>query len=52
MADAAVKRLVQKRAPVEEIISAARAGGMRSLKQDGMDKVMKGHTDMHQVRAV
>jgi type II secretory ATPase GspE/PulE/Tfp pilus assembly ATPase PilB-like protein len=52
VADAAVKHLVQKRAPVEEIISAARAGGMRSLKQDGIDKVLRGVTDMAQVRAI
>jgi len=52
LADAAVKRLVQKRAPMEEIVSAALAGGMRTLKQDGIDKVLRGVTDMAQVRAI
>jgi len=52
VADAIVKRLVQKRAPVEEIVSAALAGGMRTLKQDGIDKVLHGITDMAQVRAI
>jgi type II secretory ATPase GspE/PulE/Tfp pilus assembly ATPase PilB-like protein len=51
-ADAAVKRLIQTRSPIAEIAAAALAGGMRTLKQDGIDKVIKGHTDMHQVRAV
>jgi type II secretory ATPase GspE/PulE/Tfp pilus assembly ATPase PilB-like protein len=52
VADAGVKRLVQTRAPVTEIAAAAAAGGMRTLKQAGIDKVIKGYTDMHQVRAV
>ena len=52
VADAAVKRLIQTRSPVAEIAAAALAGGMRTLKQDGIEKVMKGHTDMQQVRAV
>ncbi|HEY6823736.1 MAG TPA: GspE/PulE family protein, partial [Steroidobacteraceae bacterium] len=52
VADKAVKRLVQKRAPVEEIVEAARAGGMRTLKQDGIEKVLHGVTDMAQVRAL
>ena len=52
VADATVKRLVQTRSPVTEIAAAATGGGMRTLKQDGIDKVIKGYTDMHQVRAV
>jgi type II secretory ATPase GspE/PulE/Tfp pilus assembly ATPase PilB-like protein len=50
--DAQVKRLVQTRAPVSDISAAALASGMRTLKQDGIEKVLAGHTDMHQVRAV
>ena len=52
IAEPAVKRLIQTRSPVAEIMSAALASGMRTLKQDGIDKVIKGHTDMQQVRAV
>jgi len=52
VADTGVKRLIQTRAPVAEIAAAALASGMRTLKQDGIDKVTKGHTDMHQVRGV
>ena len=52
VADAAVKRLVQTRAPVTEIAAAAAASGLRTLKQDAIDKVMQGLTDLHQVRTV
>ena len=52
LADAGVKRLIQTRSPVTEIAAAATGAGMRSLKQDGIDKVIKGYTDMPQVRAV
>jgi type II secretory ATPase GspE/PulE/Tfp pilus assembly ATPase PilB-like protein len=52
VADAGLKRLIQTRSPVSEIAAAALGSGMRTLKQDGIDKVMKGHTDMQQVRAV
>jgi type II secretory ATPase GspE/PulE/Tfp pilus assembly ATPase PilB-like protein len=51
-ADATVKRLVQTRAPVTEIAAAAAANGMRTLKQDGIDKVIRGLTDLQQVRTV
>jgi len=50
--DATVKRLVQSRAPVVDVKSAAVAAGMRTLKQDGIDKILQGLTDMVQVRAV
>jgi len=52
VADAAVKRLVQGRAPIAELRAAAMANGMRTLKQDGIDKVLQGATDIQQVRAV
>jgi type II secretory ATPase GspE/PulE/Tfp pilus assembly ATPase PilB-like protein len=52
VADAAVKRLVQTRAPVAEILAAALAAGMRTLKQDGIDKVLRGLTDITQIRAL
>jgi type II secretory ATPase GspE/PulE/Tfp pilus assembly ATPase PilB-like protein len=37
---------------VAEILAAALNEGMRTLKQDGVEKVLQGITDMHQVRAV
>ena len=52
VADATVKRLAQSRAPVVEIRAAALSNGMRTLKQDGIDKILQGVTDIHQVRTV
>ncbi|HET7672238.1 MAG TPA: ATPase, T2SS/T4P/T4SS family, partial [Burkholderiales bacterium] len=51
-ANADIKRLVQTHAPVSEIAAAAVANGMRTLKQDGIEKVIQGLTDMQQVRTV
>ena len=50
--DDAIKRLIQERARVSEIFAAAVQSGMRSLKMDGMEKVMVGATDLKQVRSV
>lgn len=47
-----LKRMIQSRAPVEQIVTGAIEGGMRTLKQDGLLKVLKGITDAAQVRAV
>ncbi|MBI1943201.1 MAG: type II/IV secretion system protein [Betaproteobacteria bacterium] len=52
LADHALKRLVQGRAPVPEIVAAALANGMRTLKQDGIDRVLRGLTDIREVRKV
>jgi type II secretory ATPase GspE/PulE/Tfp pilus assembly ATPase PilB-like protein len=50
--DSPVKRLIQKRALVSEIAETALANGMRTLKQDGIEKVLAGYTDISQVRAI
>jgi type II secretory ATPase GspE/PulE/Tfp pilus assembly ATPase PilB-like protein len=47
-----MKRLIQKRATVEEMRQKAVADGMTTLLQDGIVKVLRGHTDFQQVRAV
>jgi type II secretory ATPase GspE/PulE/Tfp pilus assembly ATPase PilB-like protein len=47
-----VKRLVQKRAPMEELRQLAIREGMTTLLQDGIQKVLRGDTDFKQVRAV
>ena len=47
-----VKRLVQKRSTVEDLRRQAVAEGMTTLLQDGIQKVLQGHTDFKQVRAV
>jgi type II secretory ATPase GspE/PulE/Tfp pilus assembly ATPase PilB-like protein len=52
VADASVKRLIQSRSPVSDITASAIRSGMRTLKQDGIEKVLGGFTDMQQVRTV
>ncbi len=47
-----VKRMVQKRRPVEELRQLAMREGMTTLLQDGIRKVLRGDTDFKQVRAV
>ncbi|BBJ00040.1 hypothetical protein FGKAn22_17320 [Ferrigenium kumadai] len=48
----AVKKAIQEHARVAELLAIALEEGMHTLKQDGMEKVLQGITDMHQVRAV
>ncbi len=48
----AIKRLIVKKAPVEEVFELGIKEGMRTLKQDGIFKVLKGQTDMANVRQV
>jgi len=52
VADQMTKRLVQSKAPVAEVKNAAMASGMRTLRQDGIEKVLEGITDVQQVSAV
>jgi len=52
VADEEIKRLIQERARVKEIFTAAVEAGMRTLKMDGMEKVLMGLTDLKQVRSV
>ncbi len=52
IADDDIKKLIQERARVSEIFSAAVEGGMRTLKMDGMEKIMMGLTDIKMVRSV
>jgi type II secretory ATPase GspE/PulE/Tfp pilus assembly ATPase PilB-like protein len=52
IADDGIKKLIQERARVAEIFAASVEGGMRTLKMDGMEKVMMGLTDLKMVRSV
>ena len=52
VADDDVKKLIQERARVAELFAASVEAGMRTLKMDGMEKVMMGLTDLKMVRAV
>ena len=47
-----VKKLIQEKARVADILARALNEGMRTLKMDGIDKVMQGLTDLKQVRSV
>jgi type II secretory ATPase GspE/PulE/Tfp pilus assembly ATPase PilB-like protein len=52
MASDPVKKHIQEHSRVAEIVRTALDEGMRTLKQDGIEKVLQGITDIHQVRAV
>ena len=47
-----IKKNIQEHARVAEMFATALNDGMRTLKQDGIEKVLSGITDIHQVRAV
>jgi type II secretory ATPase GspE/PulE/Tfp pilus assembly ATPase PilB-like protein len=52
MGSSEIKRMIQTRQPVETIRRQAADEGMNSLKQDGIEKIISGHTDLVQVRKV
>jgi type II secretory ATPase GspE/PulE/Tfp pilus assembly ATPase PilB-like protein len=47
-----IKKLIQEHARVTDILAVCLEEGMRTLKMDGVEKVLQGITDMPQVRAV
>jgi type II secretory ATPase GspE/PulE/Tfp pilus assembly ATPase PilB-like protein len=47
-----IKRLIQSRARVPEMLAVAKAEGMTTLVQDGILKSLQGLTDFRQVKAV
>ncbi len=47
-----IRGLIQERARVSDIFVACVDSGMRSLKMDGMEKILMGLTDLKQVRSV
>jgi len=48
----AIKKNIQEHARVAEMLVTALNEGMSTLKQDGIEKVLQGITDIHQVRIV
>lgn len=48
----AIKKNIQEHARVAELLVTGLTEGMRTLKQDGIERVLQGITDMKQVRAV
>lgn len=47
-----IKYAIAHKSPVAELRSLARQNGMTTLLQDGIEKVLSGHTDLSQVLAV
>jgi type II secretory ATPase GspE/PulE/Tfp pilus assembly ATPase PilB-like protein len=47
-----IKKNIQEHARVADMFVTAIEDGMRTLKQDGIEKVLQGITDIQQVRAV
>ncbi len=47
-----IKRMIKKQASAEELFAQASDQGMRTLMQDGIEKVFQGLTDMSEVRRV
>lgn len=50
--DDPMKRAIQKKSPVDEIRALAVKNGMKTLLQDGIEKILLGQTDLKQVLAV
>ena len=47
----AIRRSLLDGADAATIFKAAMESGMKTLKQDGIEKVLRGHTDIVQVRS-
>lgn len=47
-----IKLLIQKHQPVTDITHSAIRNGMRTLRQDGIEKVLQGFTDLAQIKKV
>ena len=44
-----LRRLIQGKAQADELADEARKGGMLTLRQDGIRKVLRGRTDLPEV---
>jgi type II secretory ATPase GspE/PulE/Tfp pilus assembly ATPase PilB-like protein len=51
LSDDTIRQHIRHRAPANEIRHSALAAGMRTLRQDGIEKVLQGLTDMSEVLA-
>jgi len=47
-----IAELIVRRAPLADIREAAKANGMRELREDGLEKVLAGITTIDEVRKV
>jgi type II secretory ATPase GspE/PulE/Tfp pilus assembly ATPase PilB-like protein len=50
-ATSAIRQMMLRRASADELRAAGVHNGMRTLKQDGIEKCLAGLTDIHEVRA-
>jgi type II secretory ATPase GspE/PulE/Tfp pilus assembly ATPase PilB-like protein len=51
LSDDTIRQHIRHRAPAAEIRHSALAAGMLTLRQDGIEKVLQGLTDMSEVVA-
>jgi type II secretory ATPase GspE/PulE/Tfp pilus assembly ATPase PilB-like protein len=51
IADEALRELIRRRAPAAEMFVSAQRSGMRTLRQDGIEKLLAGLTDLPEVLA-
>jgi type II secretory ATPase GspE/PulE/Tfp pilus assembly ATPase PilB-like protein len=51
LSDDPIRQHIRRRAPASDIRHAALAAGMLTLRQDGIEKVLQGLTDIHEVIA-
>ena len=49
---AAIRKKIHARATAAEILQTATAEGMRTIKQDGIEKILQGSTDWDQIKAL
>ena len=47
-----LRHLIQTGAPAEQLLACALRQGMRTLRQDGIEKVLAGITTIDEVRAM
>ncbi|PCJ26408.1 MAG: pilus assembly protein PilB [SAR86 cluster bacterium] len=52
MSSSDIKKMILRRAPASEIHMAAIEDGMRTRKQDGIEKILLGYTDYTQIRTM
>ncbi|MES2354703.1 MAG: ATPase, T2SS/T4P/T4SS family [Pseudomonadota bacterium] len=52
VASPAVKRKILAKANVSELSKTAMSEGMQTLRQDGIEKILQGHTDLEHIQAV
>ncbi|MES2831659.1 MAG: ATPase, T2SS/T4P/T4SS family [Pseudomonadota bacterium] len=49
---AAIRKKIHARATVNDILNTAMAEGMRTIKQDGIEKILSGDTDWNQIKTM